>query len=531
MLAPSQHTGAVAGEDAGLRQLPEGWVWTRMGNVATIVGGGTPSTSDSANFENGEIPWITPADLSGYADKFISRGARNITERGLKKSSARILPRESVLMSSRAPIGYVAIASVSLATNQGFKSFILPSGIDSNFVYYLLLRSREEIQALGVGTTFKEVSATKAATILLPLPSLAEQHRIVAEIEKQFTRLDASVAALKRGQANLKRYRASVFKAACEGKLVPTEAELARSEGRDFEPANRLLERILAERRARWESQENRRGKYNEAVTPDTSDLPQLPEGWVWATWSHLSGRVTVGHVGPMKHEYVEAGVPFLRSQNVRANRFDPEGLKFVSPAFHKRLSKSTLWPGDLLVVRSGSVGVTCVVPASLTEANCADLVIVKRPEGIEPLFASYYMNSSEAKGMVRSGQVGVALIHFNTKSVEALPVPLPPLAEQRRIVAEVERRLSVIQQTEVSVEANLARAGRMRQSILKQAFSGKLIPQDPNDQPASVLLERIRAEREAAQAAPQPKSRVKRRRAKSSPEKQLVPRVQEKTP
>ena len=230
MLAPSQHTGAVAGEDAGLRQLPEGWVWTRMGNVATIVGGGTPSTSDSANFENGEIPWITPADLSGYADKFISRGARNITERGLKKSvhgsCARIRSYEFPC-----PIGYVAIASVSLATNQGFKSFILPSGIDSNFVYYLLLRSREEIQALGVGTTFKEVSATKAATIPLPLPPLPEQHRIVAEIEKQFTRLDASVAALKRVQANMKRYRASVLKAACEGKLVPTEAELAEAEG------------------------------------------------------------------------------------------------------------------------------------------------------------------------------------------------------------------------------------------------------------------------------------------------------------
>ena len=268
--------------------LPEGWVWVRMGDVSAIVGGGTPSTSDSANFEKGQIPWITPSDLSGYADKFISRGTRNITERGLQKSSARMLPRESVLMSSRAPIGYVAIASVPLATNQGFKSFILPSGIDSNFVYYLLLRSKEEIQALGVGTTFKEVSATKAATIPLPLPPLPEQHRIVAEIEKQFTRLDASVAALKRVQANLKRYRASLLKAACEGKLVPTEAELALFEGRDYEPAGRLLERILSERRARWDSQEKRRGKYKEPVAPDTSKLPDLPAGWAWATVDRL---------------------------------------------------------------------------------------------------------------------------------------------------------------------------------------------------------------------------------------------------
>ena len=118
----------------------------------------------------------------------------------------------------------------------------------------------------------------------IPLPPLPEQYRIVAAIETQFTRLDASVAALRRAQANLKRYRASVLKDACEGRLVPIEAELARSEGHDYEPAGVLLERILAERRARWESQEKRRGKYKEPTSPDTSALPELPEGWVWAT-------------------------------------------------------------------------------------------------------------------------------------------------------------------------------------------------------------------------------------------------------
>ena len=118
----------------------------------------------------------------------------------------------------------------------------------------------------------------------MSLPPLPEQRRIVAEIEKQFTRLDASVDGLKRAQANLKRYRASVLKAACEGKLVPTEAELARTEGRDYEPADQLLKRILAERRAQWGSQKNHRGKYKEPVLPDTTDLPDLPRGWVWST-------------------------------------------------------------------------------------------------------------------------------------------------------------------------------------------------------------------------------------------------------
>ena len=269
-------------------EIPDTWNWIEVGEVAPVVGGGTPKTSDPDNFEGGDIPWITPADLSGYTEKYIARGERNITEKGLRGSSARLLPTDTVLFSSRAPIGYVAIASRPVATNQGFKSFVLPDKIDSSFVYYYLKCARETIEGLGGGTTFKEISGTAAATIPLAVAPLAEQHRIVAEIETQFTRLDASVSALRRAQANLKRYRASVLKAACEGRLVPTEAELARSEGRDYEPAAVLLERILAERRARWESREKRRGKYKEPSSLDTSALPELPEGWAWAVIEQL---------------------------------------------------------------------------------------------------------------------------------------------------------------------------------------------------------------------------------------------------
>ena len=174
-----------------------------------------------------------------------------------------------------------------------------------------------------------------------------------------------------------------------------------------------------------------------------------------------------------MKHEYVSKGIPFLRSQNIRENKFDPEGLLFISPDFHSKLSKSVIRSGDLAVVRSGSVGVTCVIPDTLGEANCADLVLIQGPLGLVPQFGAYYMNSM-AKRHIEAGKVGIALTHFNTRSVAALPVPLPPLAEQERIVSEVERRLSVIEELEAAVRANLTRADRLRQSILSQAFSGR---------------------------------------------------------
>ena len=511
--------------------LPEGWVWVRMGDVSAIVGGGTPSTSDSANFEKGQIPWITPSDLSGYADKFISRGTRNITERGLQKSSARMLPRESVLMSSRAPIGYVAIASVPLATNQGFKSFILPSGIDSNFVYYLLLRSKEEIQALGVGTTFKEVSATKAATIPLPLAPLAEQHRIVAEIEKQFTRLDASVAALKRVQANLKRYRASVLKAACEGKLVPTEAELAQSEGRrDYEPADRLLERTLTEHRARWESQVKRGRKYKESAAPDTSDLSELPEGWVWATVDQLASfepnSITDGPFGSnlKTSHYTEEGPRVIRLQNIGDGQFI-DAYAHISWNHYQKLTKHEVEAGDLVIAALGKeLPRSCLIPSNVGPAIVKADCIRFRPD--EKLALAAYLNIALNADHTRKRTAGI--VHgvgrprLNLREMKGLTLSLPPLAEQRRIVTEVERRLSVVQQAEAAIEANLAQAGRLRQSILKQAFSGKLVPQDPNDEPASALLERIRAEREAALAAAKPKGRARRRRDGPSPEKQI---------
>ena len=168
--------------------------------------------------------------------------------------------------------------------------------IDPRFVFYHVVSDDfvSNLNPLQRGTSYPAVRDDDVLAQQIDLPPLPEQRRIVAEIEKQFTRLDASVAALRRTQANLKRYRASTLRAACSGELAPTEAELARAEGREYEPADVLLERILAERRAHWESQEKRRGRYKDPAAPDTSDLPSLPEGWVWATLPQLgesSGR------------------------------------------------------------------------------------------------------------------------------------------------------------------------------------------------------------------------------------------------
>lgn len=484
-----------------------------MGEISLVVGGGTPTTSDTSNFENGDIPWVTPADLTGYADKYISHGARYITQRGLIGSGARMLPEGTVLFSSRAPIGYVAIAKKSLCTNQGFKSFILGSGIASEYIYYFLKSAKDLATSLASGTTFLEISGAKAAIIPVPLAPLPEQHRIVAEIERQFSLLDVGVANLKRVQANLKRYRASVLQAACEGRLVPTEAALAQTEGREYEPATMLLARILVERRARWEAEQlakmEKQGKlplngawkakYQEPAAPDRSSLPELPMGWGWATVEQSSQYARYGSSAKTTEDI---GVPVLRMGNIQNGELDFTQLKYL-PETHDEFPNLLLKSGDLLFNRTNSpelVGKTAVYHGHPSPCSYASyLISLRLVDGCSSEYLAYYINSSTGRKWIASvvtQQVGQA--NVNGTKLQALCFSLPPLAEQERIVAEVERRLSVVDNLEQVVKANLKRAERLRQAILKEAFAGRLVAQDPDDEPASVLLERIKAEREA---------------------------------
>ena len=152
--------------------LPGNWVWTKMGAITRIVGGGTPRSHDPALYEDGSIPWIRPVDLSGYDDMYISQGSRNITEEGLRNSSARLIPKNSLLFSSRAPIGYVAISANEVTTSQGFKSFLPTSALVPQYGYWYLKSAKLLAESLASGTTFQEISGAKATLIPIPLPLL-----------------------------------------------------------------------------------------------------------------------------------------------------------------------------------------------------------------------------------------------------------------------------------------------------------------------------------------------------------------------
>jgi type I restriction enzyme S subunit len=345
-----------------------------------------------------------------------------------------------------------------------------------------------------------------------PIPAipLPEQRRIVAEIEKQFTRVEAGVAALRRVQANLKRYRAAVLKAACEGRLVPTEAELHRqrvgrvpspgvgsvkakgkaasteptSTDTPFETGEALLARIVTERHQNWLARrspgEGRqgRGQYKEPAAPETAGLPQLPEGWTWASVAQLS-FLDVGFAFKSA-EFVRSGIRLLRGENLEPGRM--------------RWSDTRFWPEAKLdefrqlLIREGQIVLAMDRPLissglKIARARGDDLpcLLVQRMARFRPIvevMTSYLFTALNTHRFIRhllGGQTGTQLPHISGEGIQSFPIPLPPLAEQTRIVAEVERRLSVVEELESVVTANLQRANRLRQSILKKAFTGEL--------------------------------------------------------
>ncbi|MDP2133186.1 MAG: restriction endonuclease subunit S [Sulfuritalea sp.] len=448
-----------------------------MGEISDVVGGGTPKTNDPSNFEGGDIPWITPADLSGYTAKYISRGNRFITRKGLESSAARLLPASTVLFTSRAPIGYVAIAGNPIATNQGFKSFVLKSGVLPEYVYWWLKGSKHLAEKLANGTTFLELSGASAKKIPIPIVPLERQRAVVAEIEKQFSRLDEAVAGLKRVKANLKRYKAAILKAAVEGRLVSTEADLARREGRSFETGAQLLQRILETRRRQWQG----KGKYKEPTRPNTTDLPDLPEGWSWVSFGALGNdpfnTVQTGPFGAQLHntEFTASGVPVIAVGNLTGTGFRTKGLYFVSQEKALQLARYDVWAGDLLFARSGAtLGKVCVAPAEVHDWRMTGHILRARLNRgyIIPDVAVYSLAALPAVTRQIFGNVrGVTRPGFNTSLLESIQIPVPPLAEQHRIVAEVDRLLSIAREAEAEVETNLKRAQALRQAVLSKSF------------------------------------------------------------
>ena len=330
--------------------------------------------------------------------------------------------------------------------------------LDSRFVRYYLESPVGSKRLLGdmTGTAIRRIILRKIKETEIPVAPPDDQRRIVAEIEKQFTRLEAGVAALRRVQANLKRYRAAVLAAACEGRLVPTEAELCGSgvpplnptstaklasskagskvskspkrqdAASTFESGQQLLARILTERRQNWQG----RGKYKEPVAPDAAKLPAIPDGWTWASFDQVTTLITKGSSPNWQgFNYCNDGIIFVRSENVRWGLLDLDGVAHLPPAFNEKERKSILREGDVLLNLVGaSIGRAAIATAEVDGGNVNQAVAVIRFVSRKTMnqFAMLWLNSIDGQKRIHAEKVDVARANFSLEDHSSSPAPPP---------------------------------------------------------------------------------------------------------
>jgi len=480
-------------------ELPLSWELVPLGNILLkIIGGGTPSKK-IPEYYKGNIPWFTVKDMRTRRP---FDAIDHITKKAVKESSTNIIPENTLIIATRIGLGKVIRVPFAAAINQDLKALFTTPEIDKGYLEYWFVSIADYLDSIGSGTTVKGIRLEILKELQFPLAPLNEQSCIVAEIEKQFSRLDEAVYNLKRVKANLKRYIASVLKAAVEGKLTKEW----RKKHPDIEPAAKLLERILTERRKKWEEAELARlreraarrqakmkakgkepkddkwkKKFKEPPQVDESLLPALPNGWAWTNLPQL-GELNRGKSKhrPRNAPFLYGGpYPFVQTGDVRhatgiinqySQTYSEEGLK-----------QSRLWTkGTLCITIAANIADTALLGF---DACFPDSIVgfIPENENVDVRVIEYFIRT--AKEDLERYAPATAQKNINLAILSDVAVPFPPKEEQHVIIDEIEKCLTIAEGIEFDIEQNMVRADRLRQSILKKAFSGKLVAQVENDE------------------------------------------------
>jgi type I restriction enzyme S subunit len=472
-----------------MTEIPPGWASTTLDQIALWGSGGTPSRRNP-EFFSGDIPWIKTGELGA---KYVRSAEEHISQKATEASSAKKFPKGSVgIAMYGATIGKVSIWGIDAATNQACAVAQCLPGIFNEYLYCFLLSQRNAFTEAGKGGAQPNISQTVLKDWPLTLPPTNEQRRIVAKIEELFSELDKGFEALTTAREQLNAYRQSVLKHALEGRLTKE-----RRKANPQTPEN-LLANVQAERKTRNPKKASR-------LRPEQHDAsldPQVPDGWSIEFLGNLNVEIFDGPFGShlKTSDYVESGVRVIRLENIGQGHFIDKKQSFVSKEKYKGIQRHTVVPGDIVFSSFVTEAIrSALVPSHISFAvNKADCFAIRFfGKTINPKFVQLFLRSRNPFKQVEGMIHGVGRPRINTSQLKEIVVPICAPAEQDLIIERLEAIFSETDALESTLETGLAQLAAMRQSILKQAFSGQLVAQDPKDESASVLLERIRAERE----------------------------------
>lgn len=425
-------------------KVPANWCWVTLGGITQVIGGGTPSSGNPDYYEGGNVPWISPADLSNYNDMFISNGAKNITELGLEKSSARMLPKDTVCLSSRAPIGYVAIAANPLSTNQGFKSFLPSPLYRPQYLYWYLKANKELLESRASGTTFLELSGSKAASIEFPLAPLAEQQRIVDLIESLFAKLDEAKEKAQAVVDGFDARRAAILHKAFTGELT-----------------------------AEWRKSKN-----------------ISLESWLTQTLKDSCNIGSGGTPSRKKPEYYDGLIPWIKTGEIDWNDIYDSEEHISQSAIDN--SSAKLYPIGVVLVAMYGMGATRGRAAILNvDATTNQAVCVLQPKDyLVNRFLFYYFMCNYWD--VREKAVGGNQLNLSATIIAKFVIHIPTIDEQKEIIRILDSLLSKEQQAKETAEQVIDQINTMKKTILARAFRCELGTYDPTDESAEELLLRV---------------------------------------
>lgn len=434
-------------------KIPSNWCWGILGEITSVIGGGTPSSKINEYYDNGDIAWITPSDLSNYNNMYISKGKKMITKLGLMKSSAKLLPKGTVCLSSRAPIGYVVIAKNELSTNQGFKSFLPSKVFKSEYLYWYLKSIKHILEAKASGTTFLELSAKKAGEVEIPLPPINEQQRIVNRIESLFAKLDRAKELIENTLAQFEQNKMAILHKAFTGELT-----------------------------AKWRKENN-------------IDL----SSWKDVIMQDICEKIVCGKT-PTGYISKTGEIPYLKVYNIVDNKIDfNKTAQFIPNKIHKeKLKSSILKPNDIIMNIVGPpLRKIAIIPDNYPEWNMNQAIVRFRVKKDVMYKFIYYILIypktldniiNKTKGVV--GQANISITQSRN-----IQIKLPTVEEQQEIVNILDRLLAKYNKIK-NLKQQLEKIELLKKAILAKAFRGELGTNNPDEESAKNLLKEILAEK-----------------------------------